>query len=487
MNKLEQIPFKVTAFFLCLISIGAYGQKQTKTYKESFKVTNETILDINTSHADIEFETWKKPEVSIEVTIEIDGVSNEEAEQYLKKGSIDIFGNSKKISILTRREHAFPFGDDFSQMNDFHFELPEIPNMDSLVFELAVLPELPELPELTETPPMPPIPAQDFDYEAFKKDGEKYLKKWQKEFSKGFNRDYEKKLEEWSERMDASREKMMEKRERLHEKRMKSKERLLEKQEKRRDLLEKRSEHLAKRHEYVIQKKIRAVHIDSINHPLIHMSPNIFYFSSDGENKNYKVKKTIKIKMPKATKIKMNVRHGEVKLAENTKNINATVSHASLLASTIEGSETKIMASYSPVSVQKWKYGQLQVNYSDHVNLKEVLDLRLSATSSDVVIDRLIKSAFIKNDLGPLQINSISNSFKELDVSLQNAEFECDLPSSSYVIYINGTSSKVSYPSQLRLKSTQNLNSFIHKGYHINKNQDRSITVNAKYSNVVLE
>ncbi len=68
----------------------------------------------------------------------------------------------------------------------------------------------------------------------------------------------------------------------------------------------------------------------------------------------------------------MNVRHGEVKLAENTNNIDATLSHASLLAATIDGDKTMVMASYSPVSVEKWNYGQLHTDYSENVDLKEV-------------------------------------------------------------------------------------------------------------------
>ena len=118
----------------------------------------------------------------------------------------------------------------------------------------------------------------------------------------------------------------------------------------------------------------------------IHGSPNVFYFSSDGKHKEYKVKKRIIIKMPKYIKLNMNVRHGEVKLAENTKNINASLSYASLLASTIEGVNTDIRVSYSPVVVQNWNYGRLRADYSDKVNLKEVKELRLNSVSSNVVI-----------------------------------------------------------------------------------------------------
>ncbi|MFK5972790.1 MAG: hypothetical protein QM485_05870 [Flavobacteriaceae bacterium] len=474
-------------FILCLISMGAYGQKQTKTYKESFKASSETVLDINTSHADIEFETWNRPEVSIEATIEIDGVSKEEAEQYFEHGGIEIVGNSEKVSISTGIENTFVFAQNFDGMNNFHFEFPEISHMGAFPIEIPEIMNMeffvPEIAGLIEIPPMPPMPLQEFDYEAFKKDGEKYLKKWQKEFSKGFNKNYEQKLEEWSERMEAKSEKMMEKKERLREKRMESRARIIEKQEKNRmKVIEVQD---AKRNTMqAIAIKDRMLQRDSSN---MNIAPNIFYFSSDGENKNYKVKKTIKIKMPKATKIKMNVRHGEVILAENTRNIKATVSHSSLLAATIDGEETIIRASYSPVSVQNWNYGQLQVNYSDYVHLKEVLNLRLSATSSDVVIGKLLQSAFVKNDLGPLRINSISKDFKVLDVSLQNAEFECVLPNSSYTIYVNGTNSKFFHSTALTLEKTQNLNSFIHKGYHIDNNTDRSLSVIAQYSTVVLE
>ena len=68
----------------------------------------------------------------------------------------------------------------------------------------------------------------------------------------------------------------------------------------------------------------------------------------------------------------MNVRHGEVKLAENTKNLNATLSHSSLWATTIDGDETNILASYSPVEVKNWNYGQLETKYSKDINLAEV-------------------------------------------------------------------------------------------------------------------
>ena len=85
---------------------------------------------------------------------------------------------------------------------------------------------------------------------------------------------------------------------------------------------------------------------------------SIFFLSADGEGKKYKVKKTIKIKMPNSVRLKMNVNHGEVKLAATAKDVEASLRYASLLASTIEGKETSIQASYTPIVVQNWNLGQ---------------------------------------------------------------------------------------------------------------------------------
>ena len=244
------------------------------------------------------------------------------------------------------------------------------------------------------------------------------------------------------------------------------------------------------------EKKNITIEIDSVNgvnsefvvmdirHP---NSPNVFYSLKNGSDKNLKVKKTIKIKLPKSTKIKMNVRHGEVILAENTKNLSATLSYSTLMATTIEGDKTYINASYSPVSVQKWNYGQLKADYSEKVNIKEVENLTLDATFSNVNIDNLLNKAYIKNNFGPLSINSISAGFTDLDINLENAELRCVLPKTAFNIAVNGSNSELVYPKELQLLKTKNGYNTLNKGYHINKSSGKSIIINSKFTEVVLQ
>ena len=183
----------------------------------------------------------------------------------------------------------------------------------------------------------------------------------------------------------------------------------------------------------------------------------------------------------------MNVRHGEVKLAENTHNMNANLSYATLLATTIDGDKTYINASYSPVSVQKWNYGQLKTDYSDKVTINEVGNLTLSATSSDVTIKKLLQKAFIKNDFGLLRINTISNNFTDLDIQVQNTELYCTLPTSAYNLVVNSTNSQVKYPSDITLNETKNGYTTLYKGHHLNDGSGKSIVITSKFSDLLLQ
>ncbi|SNZ00304.1 hypothetical protein [Flagellimonas pacifica] len=476
MNRNNQILFNV--FLFALAGITGYGQEKSKTYTETFNVSNETVLNINTSHADIEFETWTKDQVEITAVIELEGATDEEAQSFFEKDAVKILGNSKEIEISTKKSN-------FGSMQDFNFVLPDLPTVAPLIEQIE-LPEMPEVIVIPEMPPMPPIPYFDFDYDAYKKNGDKYLKKWKKDFDKSFDEEYQNRFEEWSKRV----EEMAEKREKQviiieeqREKQMEEREAMREEARAQRDELRARRNELRQQRNE-LRNRLRSERVFSIQSE---DDSNMFYFSSDGEPKKYKVKKRIKIKMPKSVKLKMNVRHGEVKLAANTKNIKASLSYASLLASTIDGNGTDIRASYSPIEVKKWNYGQLKTDYSDNVNLIEVGDLKLNAISSNITIERLTNNAFVSNNLGSLQINSLADGFSNVDITVENGEVNFKIPSTPFSIYVNETHSDFEYPEVLVLDSSKNYNTNIHKGYYINNKGGKSINISSKYSEVVLE
>ena len=192
--------------------------------------------------------------------------------------------------------------------------------------------------------------------------------------------------------------------------------------------------------------------------------------------------------MPKSVRLEMNVRHGEVKLTGDTRNMSANLSYATLLATTIDGVKTNITASYTPVSVQNWNEGQLQADYSANVNLKEVRVLTLNSISSNVTIDQMLNSALIKNSFGVLKINSVAPNFTKLDIFVDNTELECTLPQSDFDIKINSTVSDLKPSAKMILKKTiDNNKSTLYKGYRGKENTGKDITINSKYSDIVLK
>jgi hypothetical protein len=459
------------------------AQQRTKSYKETFNVGNETILDINTTQADIVFETWDKNQIQIEATIEVEGVSEKEAEQYFQDNAIEIVGNSKKVEIGTGSGNNWVMGHSMELLQDLDIHLPQIAHMDSILFQVPRLPALAKFPEM---PPMPPNPAHNFDYGAYEKEGEKYLEKWQKEFNKSFDKDFKRKMEEWSKQMEKKGREMEEKQQKAildFERTQAQQLKAVGEQRKNAVLAYESARTAQSAHTMYIRDSLKRFYYTGDS--LSGIPANMVYRSFNGKDKKLKVKKTIHIKMPKSTKIRMNVRHGEVKLAENTKNMNATLSYASLQAATIDGDGTTISASYSPVSVLKWNYGKLKTSYSEMVDLKEVGNLDLNSISSNVSIDHLVRGAIVVNRFGTLKINRISKDFKSLKVTLENAEMECTLPETAFNFNVNTTASNLKYPSGLKLGAKNS--SGQQNGHYLGKGSDRVFDIVAKYSEVVLK
>lgn len=483
MKQLHSSIHPIIVVVLGLTLAQSFGQKQTKTYNETFKVDDEAVLELNTSNADIEFDTWNKNQVSVEAVVEIEGLTAEEAEKYFKSHEVKIIGNSKEIEVSTGGGYHWDFDNDI-RIEGLNFAIPEIP-------EIPEMPEMPEMPDMSEMPPLPAAPLPAFDYEAFKKDGEKYLQQWQKDFQKNYGEDYQKKMEAWAEKMNIKREAMDEKRKEMTQAREEARQQMNEVRDQQREAQQtarvKQREAMEEQREIMAQQRERK-NADRIIFLDSNRGDNIYYRSADGENRNIKIRKTIKIKMPKSVRLKMNVRHGEVKLTGDTKNMSANLSYANLRATTIDGVKTNILASYTPVSVQNWNEGQLQADYSDNVNLKEVRVLTLNSISSNVTIDQILNNALIKNSFGDLIINSIGPNFTKLDIFVDNSDLDFTLPQSEFNIKINSTVSNIKPTAKLTLKKTgDHSKSTLYKGYYGKENTEKVITINSKYSDIVLK
>lgn len=496
MKQYIQIVFKG---FLMPVLLGAglnLSSQETRTYREEFKVGPEVIVEVNTSYADIEFETWSKNEVEVEAIITLEGATPEEANAFFDQPRVDIVGNSSKVSIRTGgygSHSLFASSDmDFGDL-DFQFEMPDMPPMPEMP-ELAPMVEdiIASIPEIAAMPPVPPMPDADFDYEAFKKDGQKYIEKWQKKFEKEFDEEYRAEFEAWGKEMgkemeariearEAAREAMKEQRDRqraeMQEQRQEIQEQMREQRE---EMREQQME--AREQARLAQRQAREAQAQVPNN----RNPGTFYMRGASGNQKFTIKKTIKVKMPKGARLKMNVRYGEVKLADNAFNTKANLSYASLFANTIDGRDTDIAARYSPVTVERWNGGRLQTEFSDGVELHEVGQLNMVSRSSMVTIDHLLREVSIDSRMGLLVISGVADDFRDMDISVAYGELRFDLPRNSYDITVSEDRSEVLYPDFISWEAPQGERPQVRKGFSQQKGSGKSILINTAYSEVTL-
>jgi hypothetical protein len=539
--KLKKMKLKRTYLLLAFLSVLTVGaqQKLEKTSK-SVKTSKDVTIDLNTSYTDIEIESWDKNSIEVTAYIESSDLDKKELKELLDEWDVEVNGSGDKVSIISKGGSIhgdwnvnFITEATMDALKDLSIDLADLPEIPEMP-EMPVMPEMPEMPELNidmpempELPELPELPEGvhnvNFDTKAYEKDGEAYLEKWSqeyedkygkeykekmktwaKEFSKidfdsysaemeewgkkfgeKFTKDYERDMEKWGEevskKFDGKWAKEMEEwgekfgeefgeeyAERMEkhaaeiEKRMEERAvRLEERHKQREERLEKRSEELEKRLEERVERR------EELRERMIDLR--------DG-----KVKRTIKIKMPKDAKLKVNVRHGELKFASVIYNLNADLTHSSLLATSIDGRNTSINASYSTIFVKNWNEGELDINYVDDAILQVVNALILTSNSSNINIDAIVGNATIDGSFGDLTIHNIKDSFNELNIILENSEAYVSLPKTNYKLKYEGTRSRLKHPEK---KSNDNTSSFSSG----NLNSDKSILINAKYCNVIMQ
>lgn len=461
MKTLNKKLFTLFLFSMCILN----AQTKLEKTNQTIKVAKDVTIDLNTSHCIIELDTWNKDTVEIEAYIEGEKVSKEELQEALKNWKITIDASTNKVSIKSvnnRNQWLSEYHDNNNigiiDVNEFRHEIATIPEIHMEHLEMPEMPELPELPELPEG-----LNNIHFDYDAYKKNGEKYLAKWSEKFDKKFGKEFEQKMEAWGKKFEKKwgkeyEEKMKEWSEKFEEKNEHLQERIEERAELLEERLEKREELLERRNEE------REVLILKRNAKRSHLFDN-----------NVNIKKTIKIRIPKKAKVKLNVRHGELNLAANISNLKANIAYTKLVANSINGNNTFINASYSPLSIQNWGQGKLNLNYVDNAVISNVESLIVTSNFSNIEIKNLLNNAMIDSSYGDLRILATDVSLTNLNVILQNGNATIALPNTDHNLLYQGKHSRLKHPKN---DSKENITIFTDG----NTNSSKRIVINAKYS-----
>ena len=146
----------------------------------------------------------------------------------------------------------------------------------------------------------------------------------------------------------------------------------------------------------------------------------------------------------------------------------------------INGSSTSINASYSPIHINHWNLGELNLNYVENADLNNVKNMVLNSNSSNVTIDNFSGNAIIDGSIGNLKILKIEDVFTNLNIIIQNSDAVIVLPKVNHNFQYKGTRSYFNYPKNT---SSEQVSSFSNNNLDSNK----TIVVNAKYSSVEIE
>lgn len=197
-------------------------------------------------------------------------------------------------------------------------------------------------------------------------------------------------------------------------------------------------------------------------------------------------KRTIIIKMPKRTKTDINVRYGEIKMADAF-NVKAVLNHTPFTAERIDGAQTLINASYAPVVVKDWQYGTLYVKFVDTCDVEAAASIHLNANSSNVRLGSVVREAFVTGSFGTLIIDSVASDFKQLEIVLRNTDASVSLPNNSFSFLFNGKKSSLQHPKLLQISTSNEGKRLIARGFYKNATQSRNVLVNADYSTLILK
>lgn len=447
---------------------------QTKKLDKSFKTNADVTVNVDAAHTNVIVEHWDRNEVQVEAYLDAQKAEEQEISKALKDWKLDLKGSAGEVTIRSTGGMVIKKHMDMASLQEPLAKLPEM---------MAPLQEM--IGPLLEGIPAPPLPPQfyqsmgelKFDYEAYRKEGDKYLEEFEKKVEKNFGEDFERSMEEWArnfEKDSAIWKSKALKMEKMGEKLEKDMEAWGEEFGK---SMEAWGESFGKDMENWaenLEKEMAAKHGDFGNKVII-------------INKSSKAQKTIKIKMPKEGQVKLNVRHGDVKLSGNMKNLRGDLSHSKLSANRISGDKTDLHVAYSPVNINQWDYGVLKASYVQDFNIGKAGSIKLTSNSSDVTIGELTKEGIFRGTFGELVIDQVGKEFNSLDIVLENSDLKLDLPDVAYNFNFSGNKSKVKYPEDLSVKSTQSYDNQKLTGFNRNKNANASISISASFSDVILK
>ncbi|WP_024772186.1 hypothetical protein [Aquimarina macrocephali] len=435
-----------------LCCAGLFAQDRQDKLNEKLAVNKDVTVVLNTSHTNIVFETWNKNTIEVEAYLE-GNLSDENSKHILDSWQVDVLGDSQKVTINSTAGNLWSRKVTASSITMDRKNLQELRMLSPMITDM-----LGPLMENIAKNPMPSTLSQNQANVNFKngtankENDEKYIKQWESQIREKF---IDEQKQKWAKQFEAD--------------------------PKNKIKLETWGAQYEKQMDAWASQLIQDIGKQQTGTANV----TVYRYSTSRINTN-STSKIIKVRIPKDAKLRLNIRHGDVQLAEKANNIKASLSHTKLSANVIDGKQTFIKASYSPVFVRQWNDGRLMINYVKNCRIQNAKNLLVNADSSNVFIQQLDENGAISGSFGVITIANLGESFSTLDLAVQNSDFKLNLPETAFNLSYSGAQSIISLPKTLEINTRKNFGNVFVNGFQNTRSTDKMITINAKYSKVVL-
>lgn len=196
---------------------------------------------------------------------------------------------------------------------------------------------------------------------------------------------------------------------------------------------------------------------------------------------------TIEVGVPHNMHIQLNARHGSFISKSVLNNIKGNLKYTPFKAEQV-GGDTDLSVDFASVSIDSWQKGKLSISYSKQAEIRLVNQLQLKLNSSKMKISQLSGKGIFNGSFSKLQIDETIDSFKNLVFLLTQSDLILTLPNTSYNFAYTGNLSLIEYPKEkLQVSSLGDFQSHMLHGFALNRNTPKELQINAKYSQVFLK
>lgn len=450
---MKMLEFKFTVCVLLLV--GGVGMHAQNKFNATYQTDSEVVVELQANNTKIVVEPWNRNEVKIEAYLENDELSEEENLQILESWNLDTQASSSKIRIRSVGGMGFsnPFGIPERPMRPI--EMPQ--RMSSLLEHFSQ--------HSDSVTGFGNLRDMQFDFDAYSKDGDAYLKQWEQQVKERLGENAQVEVHTWSSSSGDS----------LSQKEMQQHMATVNQQ------LKEAQARFDERYGSMMQQMSERF-LEQM-----HEHRSAFFNDNGRENPKADVGRIIKLRIPANAHLVLRVRHGEVNLAGELKNLRAAISYTPFTAETLSGSNTVLQTSYAPIKIENWNYGELQTSYTPSCEIETVRSLRLNSNSSDLRIGEILDTALISGTFGKIEVAELGKKFSFVDFSLNNSDLDLRIPKNALDFAYHGSRSEINYPDGLKVDRKESYDAEIINSSSKPTNGGGSVNIRAQYSKVDLQ